>query len=61
MTIRVLEVLGRAAGGIARHVAHVTGALDGTDGLLLDIAGPPDLPVAIPKEVVPVLIPDGLW
>lgn len=38
--IRVLQVLGRSAGGIARHVAQVAAALDG-DGLVIDIAGPP--------------------
>ena len=58
---KILEVLGRAAGGIARHVAHVTGALDGVDGLHLDIAGPDDLPVPMPKPVRPLQIPDGLF
>lgn len=57
--IRVLQVLGRSAGGIARHVAQVTAALDGTDGLVIDIAGPPDLPLEMPKAVTPLTIPAG--
>ncbi len=56
--IRVLQVLGRSAGGIARHVAQVAAALDG-DGLVIDIAGPPDLPITMPKPVAPAVIPDG--
>lgn len=59
MTLRVLQVLGRSAGGIARHVATITEALDGRDGLEVDIAGPPDLPLAMPKGVLPVTIPAG--
>jgi glycosyltransferase involved in cell wall biosynthesis len=58
---RVLEVLGRSAGGIAAHVARVTEGLDGRDGLVVDVAGPPDLPVEMPKAVRPLVIPDGLW
>jgi glycosyltransferase involved in cell wall biosynthesis len=57
---RVLEVLGRSAGGIAAHVARVTEGLDGRDGLVVDISGPPDLPVPMPKAVRPLVIPDGL-
>ena len=60
MTTKVLQVLGRSAGGIARHVADITAAFDGRDGLLVDIAGPKDLPVPMPKEVVEVVIPNGL-
>jgi glycosyltransferase involved in cell wall biosynthesis len=56
---RVLQVLGRSAGGIARHVAQVTEALDGTAGLSVDIAGPVGLPIPMPKELIPVDIPDG--
>lgn len=56
---RVLEVLGNSAGGIARHVAQLTVGLDG-DGLVIDVAGPPDLPVAMPKALLPVVIPDGV-
>ncbi|MGH2817100.1 MAG: glycosyltransferase [Actinomycetota bacterium] len=56
----MLEVLGRSAGGIAAHVALVAEGLDGRDGLVVDVAGPPDLPVAMPKPVRPLIIPDGL-
>ena len=56
---RVLEVLGPSAGGIARHVALVTAGLDGRDGLQVDVAAPEDLPVAMPKPVTPLLIPNG--
>jgi glycosyltransferase involved in cell wall biosynthesis len=61
-TTRVLQVLGRSEGGIARHVAQIVGRLEGTEGLAFDIAGPTDLPVAMPKPVVPIDIPGGaLW
>ena len=56
---RVLQVLGRSAGGIARHVAQLTAALDGKDGLEIDIAGPVGLPISMPKPLIPVDIPDG--
>ena len=56
---KVLQVLGRSAGGIARHVAQVTDALDGEPGFTVDIAGPTDLPVALPKLPLPLAIPDG--
>jgi glycosyltransferase involved in cell wall biosynthesis len=56
--LNVLQVLGRSAGGIARHVAQITEALDGED-LSVDVAGPTDLPVAMPKAVIPLDIPDG--
>ena len=56
---RVLQVLGRSAGGIARHVAQVTEALDGADGLAVDVAAPPDLPFPMPNLRYPVTIPDG--
>ncbi|MGH2774659.1 MAG: glycosyltransferase family 4 protein [Actinomycetota bacterium] len=56
--LNVLQVLGRSAGGIARHVAQITDALDGDD-LAVDVAGPTDLPVAMPKPVIPLDIPDG--
>jgi len=56
--LNVLQVLGRSAGGIARHVAQITEALDG-DELSVDVAGPTDLPVAMPKAVIPLDIPDG--
>lgn len=57
--ISVLEVLGRSAGGIARHVADVTASLDVSDEIGVEIAGPADLPVAMPKPVHAVSIPDG--
>lgn len=56
--LNVLQVLGRSAGGIARHVAQITDALD-SDALAVDIAGPTGLPVAMPKPVIPLDIPDG--
>jgi glycosyltransferase involved in cell wall biosynthesis len=56
--LNVLQVLGRSAGGIARHVAQITEALDGED-LSVDVAGPADLPVVMPKAVIPLDIPDG--
>jgi glycosyltransferase involved in cell wall biosynthesis len=55
---RVLQVLGNSAGGIARHVAQVTEHLDG-HGFTVDIAGPPKLPLAMPKPLHHVSIPDG--
>ncbi len=51
--------MGRSAGGIARHVAQVTEALDGKDGLVVDIACPRSLPVRMPKAALPLEIPDG--
>lgn len=55
---RVLQVLGKSAGGIARHVSQITEALDG-DGMEVDIAGPVGLPIAMPKALITVDIPDG--
>ncbi|MFN2488989.1 MAG: glycosyltransferase family 4 protein [Actinomycetota bacterium] len=57
--VRVLEVLGRSAGGIARHVAQLVGALDDHNGLVVDVACPPDLPLAMPKPLLPLVIPNG--
>ncbi len=56
--LNVLQVLGRSAGGIARHVAQITEALD-DDELAVDVVGPTDLPVRMPKAVIPLDIPDG--
>lgn len=56
---RVLQVLGRSAGGIARHVAQVTSMLDGVDGMEVDIACPADLPMEMPKRTISIEIPDG--
>ena len=58
--VRVLQVLGRSAGGIARHVSQVTAALD-ADGFDIEIAGPRDLPIAMPKDVIDLDIPSGLF
>ncbi|MDP9068074.1 MAG: glycosyltransferase family 4 protein [Actinomycetota bacterium] len=57
---RVLQVLGRSAGGIARHVSQLAGALDGRDGLTIDVACPPDLPIPMPKPSLDLVVPDGL-
>jgi glycosyltransferase involved in cell wall biosynthesis len=57
--VSVLEVLGRSAGGIARHVAELTESLDASDEIGIEIAAPADLPVAMPKSVHAVAIPDG--
>jgi glycosyltransferase involved in cell wall biosynthesis len=57
---KVLQVLGRSAGGIAGHVADISAGLHGRDGIEIDIAAPPDLEVRMPTEVIPVNIPDGL-
>ena len=56
---RILEVLGRSAGGIARHVARVVEGLGGRDGLRIEVAGPADLPVPMGAPVLEVVIPDG--
>ncbi|MBA2273915.1 MAG: glycosyltransferase [Actinobacteria bacterium] len=56
---RILEVLGRSAGGIGRHVARVVEGLDGHGDLRIDVAGPADLPVSMGKPVCEVMIPDG--
>ncbi|MDQ3986578.1 MAG: murein biosynthesis integral membrane protein MurJ [Actinomycetota bacterium] len=56
---KVLQVMGPSAGGIGRHVALVTEGLDGRQGLVVDIAAPPDVPVMMPKEVHPLWIPSG--
>lgn len=56
---RILQVLGRSAGGIATHVADVVRALDGADGLRVDVAGPLDLPIEMPKPVVELVVPEG--
>lgn len=55
---RVLQVLGNSTGGIARHVAQVTERLDG-DGFAVDVAGPPALPLQMPKPLHHVSIPNG--
>lgn len=57
--VTVLQVLGSSAGGIARHVAHITGALRDRPGLRVEIACPEDLPFPMPPPLHPVAIPDG--
>lgn len=57
--IRVLEVLGKSAGGVARHVAAISGGLHEPGTLEIDVAGPPDLPIEIPRLAHHVTIPDG--
>ncbi|MFN2594740.1 MAG: glycosyltransferase family 4 protein [Actinomycetota bacterium] len=59
MPTRVLEVLGRSAGGIAKHVATIQRALDGHDGFTVDVAGPPDLPIAMMRAPIDLEIPSG--
>ena len=53
-------MLGHSAGGIARHVAQVVQALDGSHGLSVDVACPPDLPIQMPKPAHDLVIPAGL-
>lgn len=60
MKARVLQVLGHSAGGIARHVAQVVESLDGDEGLTVDVACPPDLPIKMPKPPHDLVIPAGL-
>ena len=56
---KVLEVMGGSTGGIARHVAAIVEHLDGSEGMRIDIAAPPDLMVPMPKPIYPIAIPDG--
>ena len=58
-TPRVLQVLGRSAGGIARHVAFLSRSLRERGLAAVEIAGPPDLPVQMPRPFHEVTIPDG--
>lgn len=58
-TLKVLQVMGRSAGGIARHVDQIATALHGADGLLVDVAAPAGLPLAIERLRHSVEIPDG--
>lgn len=60
MKHRVLQVLGNSAGGIARHVSHITAALDGHEDIVVDVASPPDLPIRMPKQQIDLRIPDGV-
>lgn len=56
---RVLQVLGRSAGGVARHVAQITSGLKEAGDLRIEVAGPADLPVAIQGLAFEVSIPNG--
>ncbi|MDQ4096123.1 MAG: glycosyltransferase family 4 protein, partial [Actinomycetota bacterium] len=56
----MLQVFGPSEGGIARHVAMVTEGLDGRDGLVMDVAGPPEVPVPMPKPMRELHVPSGL-
>lgn len=62
VAIRVLQVMAASAGGIARHVAHVTAALaeEGTFDIDIDIAGVRP-PIPLPKDLIEVAIPPGMW
>jgi glycosyltransferase involved in cell wall biosynthesis len=57
---KVLEVLSGSTGGIAGHVADITEGLQAHTDLKIDVAAPPDLPVTMPTEVIPLIIPDGV-
>lgn len=56
---RVLEVLGRSAGGVARHVAQLTSGLAADPDLVIEVAGPEGLPVEVPGLRHHVSIPNG--
>lgn len=55
----VLQVMGMSAGGIATHVRDIYEALDGGDGLRIEIAGPRSSPVAMPDRMFDLHVPDG--
>jgi glycosyltransferase involved in cell wall biosynthesis len=57
--VRVLQLLGRSAGGIATHVAQISSALNADPVLTVDVAGPPGSPVRIERLVHDVVVPDG--
>lgn len=59
MDLRVLQVLAASAGGIARHVAQLTAALDEGPGVC-DIAGVRP-PITLPKDIIEVDIPAGVF
>lgn len=56
---KVLQVLGRSAGGVARHVAQISSGLAGRDDLQIEVAGPADLPIPIEGHLHRVSIPNG--
>lgn len=53
---RMLQVLGKSGGGVGSRVAEVVEGLDGQEGLVLDIAGPSDLPMPMPKPTIPLVV-----
>lgn len=57
--IKVLQVLGMSAGGIAAHVARITEELNRSGSFEVDVAAPPDLPGEMPAAVWPLRIPEG--
>lgn len=57
--VRVLQVLGRSAGGMARHVAHITEEIDADERFSIRVAAPSDLPVSLPNVELWLEIPDG--
>ena len=58
---RVLQVLGRSAGGIAAHVNDIAEGLQGRDGIEMSFAAPPDMRARLATPFFPLAIPDGLW
>ena len=58
--VRVLEVVPRSAGGIGHHVAEIITALDGRDGLTIEVAGPEGIASPMPKQILSLEVPDGL-
>lgn len=57
--IKVLQVLGMSAGGIAAHVAQITEELNRNGSFEVNVAAPPDLPGKMPAVVWPLRIPEG--
>lgn len=58
--MKVLQVLGRSAGGIATHVSDLAASMD-TDEFEVIVAGPLGLPVPMPEAMRELNIPDGPW
>ena len=57
--MRVLQVLGNSAGGIARHVATIASELGDDDRFDIAVAAPGELPVSIDRREIDLEIPDG--
>lgn len=60
MSVRVLEVLGHSAGGIARHVHQVVEGLGARPSLELEIAGPSLVAARFDRPILDLDIPDGI-